>query len=124
MLMDMVTMTGLVATTPRHNTTTDGKEILSFRLASSSKHYDEENHKWVHGETNWYTVVAHGALALNGADSLEKGQRVVVSGELQVRDWANDDRSGVHVEVIANAMGHDLLWGSSKFTRAGWSHPE
>lgn len=124
MRQDMVTLTGLVATTPRHHTTKDGKEILSYRLASTRRTYSEEKQAWADSETNWYTVVAFGALALNGADSLEKGQRVVVAGELELKDWANDDRSGTHVEVVASAMGHDLLWGSSKYTRAGWSHPE
>lgn len=124
MLQDIVTLTGLVATTPRHYTTTDGKEILSYRLASSTNLYNEDSGEWKDGEINWYTVTAFGALALNGADSLEKGQRVVVLGELQIRDWANEDKSGQHVEVIAKAMGHNLLWGSSKYTRAGWSHPE
>ncbi len=124
MLQDIVTLTGLVATTPRHYTTTDGKTILSYRLASSTKFYDEENQVWTYKDTNWYTVTAFGALALNCVDSLEKGQRVVVVGELQVKDWSVDDRTGSSIEVIAKAMGHNLVWGTSKFTRAGWSHPE
>lgn len=121
---DTVNITGLVATTPRHTTTEEGKQILSFRLASTRRQYNEDEMRWVDSDTNWYTVVAFGALALNGSDSLEKGQRVIVSGDLQIKEWANEDRNGTHIEVIANAMGHDLLWGSTKFTRAGWSHPE
>lgn len=121
---DTVNITGIVATTPRHTTTEDGKEILSYRLASTRRRYDEEKQAWADSDTNWYTVVAFGALALNGSESLEKGQRVFVSGDLQIKEWAYEDRDGTHIEVIANAMGHDLLWGSTKFTRAGWSHPE
>lgn len=124
MRQDMVTLTGLVATTPRHHTTKDGKEILSYRLASTRRTYSEEKQAWADSETNWYTVVAFGALALNGADSLEKGQRVVVAGELQLKEWSNLERTGINVEVVASTMGHDLLWGSTKYTRAGWSHPE
>lgn len=121
---DQVTLTGLVATTPRRVTTSEGKEVLSFRLASSRKHYEKDTEQWVVDDTNWYTVVAFGALAINGGDSLEKGHRVVVAGNLQVKDWTNESHKGTAVEVIADALGHDLLWGSTKYTRAGWSHPE
>ncbi|HEU0206745.1 MAG TPA: single-stranded DNA-binding protein [Pseudolysinimonas sp.] len=117
-MTDSITLTGLVATTPRHLVTSEGLPITSFRLASTQRRYDRGAQKWIDGETNWYTVTAFRQLAVNVVGSVNKGQRVVVSGKLRVRDWESGDRAGTTVEVDADALGHDLAWGTSVFTRS------
>jgi single-strand DNA-binding protein len=72
---------------------------------------------WVDGETNWYTITAFRQLALNVASSVSKGDRIIVSGKLRVRDWDNGERSGTSVEIEAETMGHDLVWGTTTFAR-------
>jgi single-strand DNA-binding protein len=116
-MTDTLLVTGLVATTPRHLTTSEGLAITSFRLASSQRRYDRATSRWVDGETNWYTVSAFRTLASNAAGSISKGDRVIVSGRLRIRDWENTDRSGTTVELEADALGHDLTWGTSVYTR-------
>jgi len=117
-MTDTITLTGLVATTPRHLVTSEGLPITSFRLASTQRRYDRGTQKWIDGETNWYTVTAFRQLAINVVGSVNKGQRVVVSGRLRVRDWESGDRAGTTVEVDADAIGHDLSWGTSVFARS------
>jgi single-strand DNA-binding protein len=116
-MSDQVTVVGLVATTPRHLVTQDGLPITSFRLASSHRKFDRKENKWVDGETNWFTVTAFRQLAINSAGSVAKGDRVIVSGKLRVRDWDNGERAGTSVEIEADGLGHDMSWGSSVFTR-------
>jgi single-strand DNA-binding protein len=116
-MSEQISVTGLVATTPRHLVTQDGLPITSYRLASSSRRFDRSQNKWVDGETNWYTVSAFRQLAINSAGSINKGDRVLVVGKLRVRDWDNGERAGTSVEIEAEAVGHDLSWGSSSFTR-------
>jgi single-strand DNA-binding protein len=117
-MTDSITVTGLVATTPRHLVTAEGLPITSFRLASTQRRYDRGSQKWIDGDTNWYTVTAFRQLAINVVGSVNKGQRMVVSGKLRVRDWESGDRAGTTVEVDADAIGHDLSWGTSVFTRS------
>jgi single-strand DNA-binding protein len=117
-MTDTITLTGLVATTPRHLVTSEGLPITSFRLASTQRRYDRGAQKWIDGETNWYTITAFRQLAINVVGSVNKGQRIVVSGKLRVRDWESGDRAGTTVEVDADALGHDLSWGTSVFTRS------
>jgi single-strand DNA-binding protein len=112
-----ITVSGLVATTPRHLITQDGLPITSFRLAASSRRFDREVGKWVDGETNWYTVTGFRQLAINLATSVSKGERILVAGRLRVRDWDNGERAGTSVEIEAEHLGHDLLWGTAAFTR-------
>jgi single-strand DNA-binding protein len=114
---DIITLTGLVATTPKHIVTSEQVTVTSFRLAATQRRFDTETQKWLDGDTNWYTVTAFRDLAVNVIGSIVKGQRILVTGRLRVRDWATDDKSGTNVEVEAETMGHDLRWGDAQFTR-------
>ena len=116
-MSDQYTVTGLVATTPRHLVTQDGLPITSFRLAASLRKYDKQLNRWVDAETNWFTITSFRQLAVNSAVSISKGDRVLVTGRLRVRDWDNGERAGTSVELEAESVGHDLMWGSSTFTR-------
>lgn len=116
-MSDTITITGLIATTPRHVVTSEGLPITSFRLASSQRKFDKATEKWVDASTNWYTVTSFRQLAVNSVPSLNKGDRIVVSGRVRVRDWQTDDRTGTTVEIEAETIGHDLFWGTAQFTR-------
>lgn len=115
--METISITGLIATTPRHLVTQDGLPITSFRLASSQRRFDKNQNKWVDGETNWYTITSFKSLAINASKSLNKGDRIMVEGKLRIRDWDNGERAGTSVEVEADSIGHDLAWGESVFNR-------
>ena len=116
-MSESFTVSGLVATTPRHLVTQEGLPITSFRLASSKRRFDRTKKIWVDGETNWFTINSFRQLAINSASSISKGDRIVVSGRLKVRDWDNGERSGTSVEIEADCLGHDLVWGTSEFSR-------
>jgi single-strand DNA-binding protein len=73
--------------------------------------------EWVDGETNWYTITSFRTLAINTATSISKGDRIVVSGTLRIRDWDNGERVGTSVELEASNIGHDLAWGTTTFVR-------
>lgn len=114
---DTITITGLVATTPRLITTGDGLTISSFRLASTQRRFDKDTEKWIDGETNWFTVTCFRQLATNVGRSINKGERVIVTGTLRIREWDNGEKVGTTVEVEADAVGHDLTWGLATFVR-------
>jgi len=117
-MSDIITITGLVATNPRHIMTSEGLSITSFRLASNQRRFDRVQQKWVDADTNWYTITSFRQLALNCSVSVEKGQRVLVTGKLRVREWDNGERIGTNVDIEAESIGHDLLWGTAKFVRS------
>lgn len=88
-MSDQYSVTGLVATTPRHLVTQDGLPITSFRLAASLRKFDKQLNRWVEAETNWFTITSFRQLAVNSAVSISKGDRILVMGRLRVRDWDN-----------------------------------
>ncbi len=116
-MTEMITIAGLVATTPRHLITGDGLPITSFRLASSHRKFDRDKMAWTDGETNWYTITSFKQLAINTAGSVSKGDRIIITGKLRIRDWDNGERAGTSVEVEAESIGHDYNWGTGVFTR-------
>jgi len=113
---DTITLTGLVATTPRHIRNESG-HIASFRLATNNGYHDPATSEWVDGNTNWYTVVARGPLAENMTASLDKGQRVIVVGAVRVRDWESGVKTGTTIEIDAQHVGHDLAYAKSTYSR-------
>jgi single-strand DNA-binding protein len=98
-------------------TTAEGLAITSFRLASSQRRFDRGQDKWIDGDTNWYTITTFRQLAANSAVSVKKGDRVVVSGRLKIREWEAGEKKGINVDVEADALGHDLSWGTAAFSR-------
>lgn len=114
---DSLSTRGLVATVPNHIVTSEGLPITSFRLAASQRKFNRSTQSWENGDTNWFTVTAFRQLAINVAACVAKGDRIVVSGRLSVRDWESGDRSGTVVEIDADAVGHDLTWGTATYSR-------
>jgi len=116
-MSDTITLTGVVGTEPNQVVAGGSLSITSFRLASTHRYFDRREQKWVDGDTNWYTVSAFRQLGDNVRSSVHKGQRVIVRGRLRVRTWEKNDRSGVTVDIEADAVGHDLNWGAGSWSR-------
>ncbi|MEO6941642.1 MAG: single-stranded DNA-binding protein [Terrimesophilobacter sp.] len=117
-MTDTMTITGLVATTPRHLITAEGLAVTSFRLASNLRRFDRKKNSWVDAGTNWYTVSTYRQLATNVVGSVQKGDRVLVTGRLRIREWEDGEKRGVNIDLDADALGHDLSWGKASFTRS------
>jgi len=115
---DSMFVTGVVGTPPVTTTTRNGMTRLQFRLGSSQRKYNKEAGAFEYGETNWYTVVAFRRLAENTAQSITKGDRVVVAGKLRIDEWEREGQRTHTVELIADAIGHDLMFGTDTFVRS------
>jgi single-strand DNA-binding protein len=113
-----VTLAGYVATEPHYKTVNDETPHVSMRVAWTSRVRDRETGEWRDGKTSFANVNCWRKLANNVVSSLRKGQAIVVTGRLQVRDF--DDREGrrrIAVDIEADAVGHDLSRGVAHFQR-------
>ncbi len=118
-----ICVVGTVATNPRLIKTDSDITFCTFRVASNERRYDREKREWIDGDTSWYTINTFRRLAEHARDSFAKGDRVIVNGRLRVRDWTSESRSGTSAEVEADALGHDLRWGVSAFTKRSGGDP-
>ena len=120
---DTIFATGVVGTPPELTIVGNGLARLTFRLASTQRKYNRATSEWENGETNWYTVVAFRRLAEHTRDSVSKLDRVIVVGRLKVSRWEKEDKRGTSVEIIADAIGHDLTFGTATFSKAASATP-
>lgn len=120
-MSDALTVVGTVGSEPEARATPTGRNVTSFRLASTRRIHDPQTGEWRDGDTNWYTVSAWNDLGRNVHDSIRKGERVLVAGRLKVRKWENEERHGMEAELVAGSVGHDLKWGTTRYTKAARS---
>lgn len=117
-MTDTITVRGFAGTAPEHRTPASGTEVTTLRLGSTPRWRNSQTGEWNSGSTNWYTVAAFGRLAENVAESISKGDPIVVVGRPKVRQWENDDGiRGTDVEISAQSVAHDLTYGRSTFTK-------
>lgn len=115
-MTENIVLRGFVATEPRHIVTEEGMSITTFRLITKHRKYNKKRELWENNSQNWYTVLSYRLLASSVAGSIKKGDPILVSGRLKLRQWAGNEK-GMTAEVEAEAIGHDLSWGHSAFVR-------
>jgi single-strand DNA-binding protein len=79
----------------------------------------QQDGQWRDGETSFFRVNVWRAQAEHLADSLSKGDRVMVTGRLRQRSWetgAGERRSVTELE--ADEVGASLRWATAKVERA------
>lgn len=113
-----VTVAGWIGSEVRSYHESDGGvPFASFRLASTRRVRDRETGAWRDGRTEWFTVKAWRVTALNVAQSLRKGDPVVVHGRLSTEEWVAAEGVRTSLVLVADAVGHDLSFGSTQFRR-------
>jgi single-strand DNA-binding protein len=114
----MVTLAGYVAREPIYTTVGENIPKVIVRVAWSSRYNDRVTGEWRDGKTSFANVNCWRKLAGNTMMSLRKGQPIVVTGRLQVRE--HEDKDGnrrTFVDIEADAIGHDLSRGATMFQR-------
>jgi len=81
--------------------------LVTFRVASSERRWDKASESWVDGDRFTASVNCWRRLA-EGARSLAKGDPVVVTGRLSVREYEVEGVRRYMTEISAVAVGPDL----------------
>lgn len=123
-MYDTITIVGNVATDPTQGRTSGGIPVTNFRVASTHRRFDEATQTWVDVVTNWYSVAAFRQLGENAKASLRAGDSVIVTGKMKIRAWENNGKQGTSVDIDADAIGHDLRWGTAAYRRSTRSSAE
>lgn len=113
-----ITVSGWVATEPRHVVGPTGTSLTSFRVATTSRYFDRTRNAWQDAPTEWFTVRTFRNAAITVQNSIAKGQPVVVTGRLRTNTWESDSGPRTDLVIDATAVGHDLTRGVAKFRRA------
>ncbi|WPX97121.1 single-stranded DNA-binding protein [Candidatus Bandiella euplotis] len=113
--LNKVTLIGNVGKDPEVRITQEGKEILTFSLATTetwkNKHTGERREK-----TEWHRVVVFIPALVNIVKNYAvKGTRLYVEGSLQTREW--NDQSGIKkytTEIVLQTHNSSIILLGSK----------
>lgn len=103
------TVVGTVISEPRQRRTAGGDDVLSFRVGSTARRRDASSGEWVDGGKLYLTVTCWGRLVAGAAESLEKGDPVIVYGDIRTDEYITRDgvpRSGIEMRAVG--IGPDL----------------
>jgi single-strand DNA-binding protein len=110
-----VTLVGNVTKDPELRYTTGGRGVASFGLAVNRRY--QVNGEWQE-QVSFFNIVAWGDLGDNAAASLNKGNRVIVTGRLEQRSYETREGEKRSVtEVIADELGPSLRWAQAQIER-------
>lgn len=119
-----ITVVGNVVAEPELRFTPAGAAVANFRIASTPRTFDKASNEWKDGESVFLTVNAWRKLAEDCAETIAKGQKVIVTGRVKQRSW-DDKTTGQKrtvVEVDAEEIGV-TLFALTKLT-SGYSRPD
>jgi single-strand DNA-binding protein len=117
-----VSLTGTLGGDPEIRFTPNGSAVANFSLAVTPRVKDGDN--WRDGETSWFRVNVWRDQAEHVADSLAKGQRVMVTGRLKTRSWETPEgQKRTVTEIEADEVGPSLRWATAKVEKASGGGP-
>lgn len=111
-----ITLQGNVGGDLRQHDTAHGP-VTTFRLGCHPRRFDRQTQTWVEGEVQWFSVSAFRTLGRHCADSLNRGDPVVVHGTLSTRSYEHEGETRLELAVKARSVGHDLALGTTRFVR-------
>lgn len=111
-----ITVVGWLAADPFYNTTTHGTPYLTLRIGCTPRRFDRQLGQWRDLDSMFLTVNCWRGLADNvNASELRRGQPVVITGRLRIREYVKDGQFRFSAEIEATTLGHDLSRGSALF---------
>jgi single-strand DNA-binding protein len=113
-----ISFVGNLGGDPELRFTPSGAAVVNFSVGVAERRKTQEG-AWEDGETTWYRCNAWRTLAENIAESLNRGDRVLVLGTIKSRAYENrDGGKGVSWEVEVDAVGPDLRFATARSQRA------
>ena len=113
---NFITFIGNLTDDPDLRFTQGGAPVASFRVASNRRFTDRGGNQ--QEETTFLNVNCWRDLAENAAESLKKGDRVIVIGRVRVRSYENREGQTVWTtEIEADEIAPSLRWARAEVHR-------
>lgn len=113
-----ITIVGNVVADPELRFTPSGAAVANFRVASTPRVYNRDSGQYEDGEALFLTVNVWRQAAENVAESLSKGMRVIVQGNLKQRSYqTREGEQRTVYEIEADEVGPSLKFASAQVNR-------
>lgn len=113
-----ITIVGNIVADPELRFTPSGAAVCNFRVASTPRIFNKNTNQYEDGEAVFLTVNVWRQAAENVAESLSKGMRVIVHGNLKQRSYETREGEKRSVfEVEADEVGPSLTFAKADVQR-------
>src|ERR1039458_8206573 len=112
-----ITVIGNITRDPELKFLNSGQAAIRLSIAVNRRWQNRQTQEWEE-RVSYFEVTGYGSMAENAANSLTKGNRVIVSGRLEQRSWEteNGDKRSV-VEINADEIAPSLRFATAVVTR-------
>ena len=118
--MNILTLMGRLTADPDLRSTSSGKSVCQFTLAVDRPYKNAEGNR----ETDFIPVVIWGKPGELAAKTVFKGQRLIVEGRIQLRNYEGSDGiKRLAAECIAHSFYYVEKREGSDFTESGEELP-
>jgi len=120
-----ITLVGNLVDDPELRFTTKGDAVAKFRVASTPRYYDKTTNSWKDGDPLFLTCTAWRQLAENITESIGKGSRVILQGNLRQNSYeTREGEKRTTIELTVEEIGPSLKYATAKVTKASRSGGE
>jgi single-strand DNA-binding protein len=120
---NVITIVGNLADDPELRYTPNGVAVANMRVAVNRRYRNQQTNEWEDRLDGFFTVNIWRDMAENAAESLHRGDRVLVQGRLQSRSYETKEGETRWVtEIEADEVCPSLRWAKAaieKVTRGG-----
>ena len=115
-MSNSITVVGNLVEDPELRYTQSGTALANVRVASSRR-FQDRNQEWQE-ETAVFRGTVWREMAEQVAESLHKGDRVIITGSIEQRDWEdNQGQKRSSLELRIQEIGPSLRWATAQVNR-------
>jgi len=113
-----ITVIGNLTNDPELRFTPSGSAVANFTVASTPRTFDKNINEWKDGESLFLRCSVWRETAENVAESLTKGMRVILSGDLKQRSYeTKEGEKRTVIELEVQEIGPSLKYANAKVNR-------
>src|SRR5882672_6257028 len=114
-----LTVAGTLTADPELRFTPGGDAVANFTVAANDRRLDRNTGQWVDGDATFLRCSIWRDAAENVANSLNKGNRVIVTGRLKQRSYeTTEGQKRTVYELDVTEIGPSLKWATAKVAKA------
>ena len=117
MTLPNVTLTGTLTADPELRFTNGGKAVASINVATNSRRKNPTTGQYEDGDPTFVRGSVWGQYGENVAQSLTKGTKVIVTGQLKQRSYEKDGQTRTVFELEVEEIGPSLRFATASVSK-------
>ena len=116
--MTNIVVIGNTTGDPELRFTPSGKAVANLNIADNHRKKNPTTDQWDDDGATFYRCTLWDQMAEHVAETIQKGQRVIVTGRIRNREW--EDREGnkrLSLEIDVDDIGPSLKYATAQVTR-------